>query len=166
MENQNEAVREENRLRLPFRSQTLPEKNRRWDPAKRESGRTATVRRTRDESATYSNSLRSGSGRPETAARKQREKPYLRNASLLRHQTPKPRSRKFPSYQSAANGKPIPACSFIQSCRGCLQSKPAGEVIDLTRLPCSNCEQEGKTLVGMPNSRNGACEHSSQRQAP
>jgi hypothetical protein len=36
----------------------------------------------------------------------------------------------FPFAGNIARGLPVSACSFTQSCRGCLQSKPAGEVID------------------------------------
>jgi len=42
--------------------------------------------------------------------------------------------RSVPSIDSAAWGLPVSACSFTQSCRGCLQSKPAGEVIDNKHL--------------------------------
>lgn len=147
VENPNEAVREENRLQLQNRSRNLPEKNRRRNPAQKAGGQPATVRHTRDESATYSYSSSSGSRWPHPATVKQREETCLRNMPPQRQQTPETRFRKFPSYRSAANGKPVPACSFTQSCRGRLQSKPAGEVIDPTRLPYSKCEQEGKTWL-------------------
>jgi hypothetical protein len=164
-ENPNEAVREENRLQFQSWNRKLPEKNRRRNPTQKGGGRPATVRQTRDECATYSYSSSPWNWWPHPATVKQRVETCLRNTSSLRHQTPETRFRKFPSYQSAANGKPVPAYSFTQSCRGCSQSKPAGEVIDLARLPYSNCEQEGKT-VDLPSSRSGACVHSSLRPAP
>jgi hypothetical protein len=46
-----------------------------------------------------------------------------------------------PCCLAAANGLPVSACSFTQSCRGCLQSKPAGEVIDFVATSDSHTSE-------------------------
>jgi hypothetical protein len=62
--------------------------------------------------------------------RLQRDETPAADPGPQRHATVDFRLPRISYWISAANGLPVSACSFTQSCRGCLQSKPAGEVID------------------------------------
>jgi len=80
---------------------------------------------------------------PESNKSPCRSVPSVANGPQKQNHSPRPRnSRKtfstrkshpFPAPQRPIVPDPVlpvSACSFTQSCRGCLQSKPAGEVID------------------------------------
>jgi hypothetical protein len=82
----------------------------------------------------------------------QRDETASSNPGSLRQATLDLRFRRipygsFPCRQSAARELPVSACSFTQSCRGCLQSKPAGEVIDNACLSYATATESEKPIA-------------------